>query len=208
MHAASLWKNPLCDSRLCRYSPLISKRLQDHMLYLAWFQVVSQLVQSLLALRQVMWRITWSILTLRTNHMTSHVINPDARCPMPAFPLWNTNTITGLGYLPNQDVGMTSYLGITPVWKLQNSNNWKTWWPDRDSSGHIQSWGEKGKLYSPWTHCINHGGENSPFHHGHIVGSVSNSWGSNIPQCCDPSYHTNHISCHCLCPRHVWRDRG
>jgi len=33
--AASLQKNPLCDSRLCRYSLLISKRLQDHVLHLA-----------------------------------------------------------------------------------------------------------------------------------------------------------------------------
>jgi len=52
---------------------------------------------------------------LSTNHMTSHVIDPDAQHPMPALPLWNTDTITELGHLPNQDVGLTSYSGITPV---------------------------------------------------------------------------------------------
>jgi len=50
-----------------------------------------------------------------TNHMTSHVIDPDIQHLTPAFPLWNTDTITGLGHLPNQDIGTTSYLGITPV---------------------------------------------------------------------------------------------
>ena len=61
--------------------------------------------------------------------------DPDARHPTPAFPLWNTDTITTLGRLPNWDVGSTSYLGNTPNWKLQNQDNWKTWWPDCDIFG-------------------------------------------------------------------------
>jgi len=32
-------KDPFRDSQLCRYSPLISKCLRDHVLYLARFQV-------------------------------------------------------------------------------------------------------------------------------------------------------------------------
>jgi len=69
---------------------------------------------------------------LSTSHVMSHMIDPDIRHPTPAFPLWNTDTITGLRRLPNWDVGSTSYLGNTPVQKLQNSNDWKTQWPDHD----------------------------------------------------------------------------
>jgi len=67
-----------------------------------------------------------------TNHVASYVINPDTQLPTPTLPLWITDMITGLGHLPNWDVGSTSYLGNTPIWKPQNSNNWKTWWPDHD----------------------------------------------------------------------------
>ena len=66
--------------------------------------------------------------------MTSYVINPDTRHLTPALPLWNTDTITTLGWLPNWDVRSTSYLGNTPVRKLQNQDDWKTQWPDHDSS--------------------------------------------------------------------------
>ena len=69
---------------------------------------------------------------LSISHMTSHMTNPDTQLPMPTFPLWNADTITGLGRLPNQDIGSTSYLGNTPIQKLQNSNDWKTQWPDHD----------------------------------------------------------------------------
>jgi len=74
----------------------------------------------------------WSSFDLSTSHVTSHVINPNAQLPTLAFPLWITDMITRLGQLPNWDVGSTSYLGNTPVQKLQNLNNWKTWWPDCD----------------------------------------------------------------------------
>jgi len=80
-----------------------------------------------------MWCIMWSSFDLSTSHVTSHMINPNAWLPTLAFPLWITDTITGLGQLPNWDVGSTSYLGNTPVQKLQNLNNWKTWWSDCDS---------------------------------------------------------------------------
>jgi len=70
---------------------------------------------------------------LLTNHMMSHVTDPNTQLLTPAFPLWNTNTITRLGCLPNWDIGSTSYLGNTPIWKLQNLNDWKTQWPDRDT---------------------------------------------------------------------------
>jgi len=36
-----------------------------------------------------------------TNHVMSHMIDPDTRHPTPALPLWNTDTITTLGQLPN-----------------------------------------------------------------------------------------------------------
>ena len=35
------------------------------------------------------------------NHVTSHVINPNAQFLTLAFPLWITDTITELGRLPN-----------------------------------------------------------------------------------------------------------
>jgi len=54
-------------------------------------------------------------LDLSNNHMTSHMINPDTQLPTSAFPLWNTDMITTLGQLPNQDVGSTSHLENTPV---------------------------------------------------------------------------------------------
>ena len=111
------WKNLSHNSRLCRYSSLISKRLRDHMLYLARFQVMSTCVI-----------FTHS----KINHVTSHMTNLDARHPTPAFPLWNTDMITTLGRLPSRDVRSTSYLGNTPVWKLQNQDNRKTQWPDHD----------------------------------------------------------------------------
>jgi len=60
---------------------------------------------------------------LQTNHVMSHVINPDTRHLTPAFPLSNTDMITRLGRLPNQDVGTTSSLGNTPIQKPQNLNN-------------------------------------------------------------------------------------
>jgi len=128
-HAASLWKNLSCDSRLCRYLPLISKHLQDHMLYLARFQVVSTcVIFTCSQTSHVTHHVTFFDLSnnhvtffdLSNNHVTSYVIDPDTRLPTPAFPLWNTDTITTLGRLPNWDVGSTSYLGNTPVWKLQN----------------------------------------------------------------------------------------
>jgi len=65
-------------------------------------------------------------------HVTFHMINPDIWLLMSAYPLWITDMITGLGQLPNWDIGSTSYLGNTPFWKLQNSNDWKTKWPDCD----------------------------------------------------------------------------
>jgi len=52
---------------------------------------------------------------LSNSHVMSHVIDPDTRYPTLVFPLWNTDTITMLGQLPNQDIGTTSYLGNTPV---------------------------------------------------------------------------------------------
>jgi len=133
-HAASLRKNPLCNSWLCRYSLLISKCLRDHVLHLAQFQVVSTCV---IFTRSQISHMTYhmTFIDFRTNHVTSHMINPDTWHPTSAFPLWNTDTITTLGRLPNQDVGSTSYLGSTPVWKLQNQDDWKTWWPDCDTSG-------------------------------------------------------------------------
>jgi len=73
---------------------------------------------------------------LSTSHVTSHVTNPDTRLLTPTFPLWFTDTITRLGCLPNWDIGLTSYLGNTPIWKSQNSNDWKTWWPDCDRRHH------------------------------------------------------------------------
>jgi len=129
--AASLWKNPSCDSRLCRYSPLISKRLWDHVLYLARFQVTSTcVIFTRSQISHVMYHVIF--FDLSNNHVTSHVIDPDTRHPTLAFPLWNTDTITTLGRLPNWDVRLTSYLGNTPVWKLQNQDDWKTRWPDCD----------------------------------------------------------------------------
>jgi len=44
MHASFSLKDPFCNSWLRHYSPLISKHLWGHMLYLPWFQVVSWLV--------------------------------------------------------------------------------------------------------------------------------------------------------------------
>jgi len=74
-------------------------------------------------------------------------------------------------------------------------------------SGCTQSWGEMGRPYSLWICCIGHKGEDSQFYCDCVISSVGNSWGSNIPQCCDPSYHTNRTFCHSPCPRHVWRGR-
>jgi len=137
MRAASLWKNSSWDSRLCCYLPLISKCLWDHVLYLARFQVASICV--IFAHSQtshVMYHVTF--FDLSNNHMTSHMINPNTWLPTLAFPLWNTDTITTLGWLPNWDVGSTSYLGNTPIWKLQNQDDWKTQWPDRDRNDMYQ----------------------------------------------------------------------
>jgi len=119
MHMASSLKDPLCDSWPCCYSPLISKRLRDHMLHLARFQVASTCV---IFTHFQISHVTYHVILIGplTNHVTSHMINPDTWHPTPAFPLWNTDTITALGRLPNRDVGSTSYLGNTPVWKLQN----------------------------------------------------------------------------------------
>jgi len=124
-------KEPLCDSQPCRYLPLISKHLWDHMLYLARFQVASTCV---IFTRSQTSHVTYHVIFIvsLTNHMMSHVIDPNTRHPTSAFPLWNTDTITALGRLPNWDVGSTSYSGNTPVWKLQNQDNRKTQWPDRD----------------------------------------------------------------------------
>jgi len=130
--AASLWKNPSCDSRLCRYSPPISKCLQDHVLYLARFQVASTCVNLTRSQKShVTYHMTF--IDSLTNHVTSHMINPNTWHLTPTFLLWNTDTITTLGRLPNRDIRLTSYLGNTPVWKLQNQDDWKTRWPDRDT---------------------------------------------------------------------------
>jgi len=60
---------------------------------------------------------------LLTSHVTSHMTKPDTQLLTPAFPLWFTDTITRLGWLPNWDIGSTSYLGNTPV---RNSRTWTT----------------------------------------------------------------------------------
>jgi len=129
--AASPWKNPFCDSQLCRYSLLVSKHLRDHVLYLAQFQVMSTCV---IFTRSQISHVTHHVIFFdpSISHVTSHVIDSDTRHLTPAFPLWNTDTITTLGRLPNWDVGSTSYSGNTPVWKLQNQDDWKTRWPDCD----------------------------------------------------------------------------
>ena len=93
MHVASLWKEPLCDSWLYRYSLLTSKRLQDHVLYLARFQVASWLVLiftcfkshdiscDLLQLsKSITWRLTWSIPTPDTNAWLSSLEHQHDYC--------------------------------------------------------------------------------------------------------------------------------
>jgi len=75
-------------------------------------------------------------------------------------------------------------------------------------SGHIQSWGEKGKPYNLRIRYKNHGDKDSQCHHGHSMSSDGNIQGNNNPQYCDLSYHTNCTSCHCPCPMHGWPDHG
>jgi len=60
---------------------------------------------------------------LSISHMTSHITNPNAQLLMPTFPLWFTDTLTGLGQLPNWIACLPSSLGNTPV---RNSRTWMT----------------------------------------------------------------------------------
>jgi len=70
------------------------------MLYLARFQVVSTCVIFTHSwISHVTHHMTY--LDLSIDHVTTHVIYPDTQHPTPAFPLWNTDTITRLGRLPN-----------------------------------------------------------------------------------------------------------
>jgi len=70
------------------------------MAYLARFQVASTCVIFTRS-RQSHMMYHVASFELLTSHVMSHVTDPDTQHPTSAFPLWNTNTITTLGQLPN-----------------------------------------------------------------------------------------------------------
>jgi len=66
----------LRDSRLSHYSSLISKRLRDHVLYLAQFQVASTcVIFTCSQTSHVTYHVIFTVSL--TNHVMSHVIDPD-----------------------------------------------------------------------------------------------------------------------------------
>jgi len=122
MHAASLWRNHSVIVNLVTIHLLFSICLQDYMLYLAQFQVASTCV--IFTCSQTS-HVTYHVISFDslTSHVTSHVTNPNTQFPMPPFPLWFTNMLTRLGYLPNWITCLLSSLGITPV---RNPRTWTT----------------------------------------------------------------------------------
>jgi len=126
------WKNLFCNSRLCCYS--LSHLYTSSRSCVVPCSIPSHISTCVIFTHSQTNHVIYHVISfdLSTSHVMSHMTDPDARLPMPAFPLWITDTITRLGRLPNWDIGLTSYLGNTPIWKLQNLNDWKTWWPDRD----------------------------------------------------------------------------
>jgi len=64
---------------------------------------------------------------------------------------------------------------ITPLLTSFRHQCYRQW----RHSGHIQSWGEKGKPYNPRICYKSHGDEDSQCHHGHGVSSNGNTQGNN-----------------------------
>jgi len=89
---------------------------------------------------------------------------------------------------------LTSFRCQCRCWRRRNSHTW--------------SWGKKGRPCNLRFHCKSCEGEGSQFHHGRDMSNDGNIRGSDSPQCCAWSYHTNRTSCHCPCPKHVWHSHG
>jgi len=128
-HAASLRKNLLCDSRLSRYSLLISKRLWDHVSYLARFQVTSTCV---IFTHFQISHVTYHVIFFDSPIKSRDVSHDRSRCLTP-----NTR-LSSLKHRHNYHIRTTSSLGNTLVRKLQNQDDWKTRWPDRDRKWRTQ----------------------------------------------------------------------
>jgi len=78
-----------------------------------------------------------------TSHVMYHVISPDAWLPTPTFPVWFTNTLTKLGWLPNWITCTLSYLGNTPV------GNSRTWMTERHGDLTVTYLGDWSRFKAP-----------------------------------------------------------